>query len=272
MEILINELSLDSQFKTKDDFLDNIDNLLHIIKLIETLRFSLLKSYTFFDSKITATETFLNIAQSRDDRVRKLKSFLLKLSNNPPYWNETQKHCANDKYFLNDICIFNTSLAESCERDRVILSFTHSDFLDKNLVVNKNNEYIDIYNIISRDYFLEYLLSISKIEPLYYCQLKFKKSNLNFDQIEYGYGFNLLKIPQQQNEFIESFRQFSQMCWRDIINSDGLQYKKYNGTEFEYDNIYKFRVTQKYRCFGYREGDTFFVLRFEIDHRISDNG
>ena len=73
------------------------------------------------------------------------------------------------------------------------------------------------------------------------------------------------------------------MSWDNIMSSDGLEYKKYNkpnkrkkgwfreGT-YKNTDIYKFRVTQEYRCFGYRTGDEFFVLRFEIDHSISDNG
>ncbi len=71
------------------------------------------------------------------------------------------------------------------------------------------------------------------------------------------------------------------MSWNDISISDGLDYKEYSpnkennwfkNTKFSDKKIYKFRVTQKYRCFGYRELDTFYVLMFDIEHKISDKG
>lgn len=37
-------------------------------------------------------------------------------------------------------------------------------------------------------------------------------------------------------------------------------------------NICKFRVSEKFRCFGYRKKDTFFVLRIDLEHKLSDKG
>ena len=34
----------------------------------------------------------------------------------------------------------------------------------------------------------------------------------------------------------------------------------------------KFRFSGVMRCFGYRKGDRFRVLRLERDHTVSDNG
>jgi len=273
MEVLINELSLAGQFKDKDEFLDNFDSVLIMIKFIDRLGFSLLKEYSLFQSKVTVQFKLDDFLRLRTDRARKMKQFLLKLAYNPPYWNDTQKHnCSNDSYIYNSNNICNTSLAESSERDKIVLSFNHNSFLNSNLLVQKNNYDIDIYNFINKDAFLEYLLSTSKIKALDYCQFKFEKSNLNFSHLNNIYGFDLLETSQQIDEFIDSFRQFSQMSWSNITTSDGLQYKRYKGKEFDSKTIYKFRVTQKYRCFGYRENDVFFILRFEIDHKISDNG
>ena len=273
MEVLLNELSLTGQFKDEDDFFDSFDLVLKNIKLLDILNFSLAKDYMFFDVAITPKYKLGDFLRLRTDKAKKMKRFLVKLAQNPPFWNEIQKHdCAKDSYTFNGIDICNSSLAESCERDKIVLSFKHSDFLNINLKVQKNTATVNIYNLIDKHHFLEYLLSTSKIEPLNYCQLKFEDSNLNFSKIENEYSFDILSTQQQIDEFIDSFKQFSTMSWHNIMNSDGLQYKRYNGTEFNIDNIYKFRVTQKYRCFGYREQDEFIILRFEIDHKISDNG
>ena len=281
MEILLNELSLTGQFKDENDFFDNFDSVLEMIKLLDVLKFSLSKEYMFFNVDITLQYKLSDFLKLRTDKAKRMKRFLAKLAQNPPFWNEIQKHnCANDSYMFNGIDICNSSLAESCERDKIILSFNHKNFLKNNLLVQKNSYNIDIYNFIDKNHFLEYLLSTSNIEPLNYCQLKFKDSNLNFSKIEEKYGFDILNTPQQK-EFLGTFDIFSQTSWEDIIASGaknkGLIYKQYDGdwfknTSYSTKNIFKFRTTKKYRCFGYRENDEFFVLRFEIDHKISDNG
>ena len=286
MEILINELSLRGQFEDENKFLDNFDMVLKLIKLIDKLNFSLLKEYSFFQSQITTNSKLDDFLKLRTDRAKRMKRFLSKLAYNPPYWNDAQKHdCSSNSYTYNSNNICNSSLAESCERDKIILSFTHNDFLNTNLEIQKNNTPVNIYNFIDKSNFLDYLLSISQIEPLKYCQFRFQNSRLNFSLIETGYGFDSLETHQQKEEFLKAFHDFArEESWENILQSDGLQYKKYDkpkkkkilgwfrdGTYANTD-IYKFRITQKYRCFGYRENDEFFVLRFEIDHKISDNG
>jgi hypothetical protein len=282
MEILINELSLTGQFKDDNKFLDNFDKILKIIKIIDVLGFTLLKEYSFFQAKVTTTFKLDDFLRLRTDRARRMKRFLSKLTYNPPYWNDDQKHnCSKNSYLYHHDNVCNTSLAESCERDKTILSFTHNNFLKTDLEILKDGNPVSVYNFINKSSFLNHLLSISQIEPLDYCQHKFKNSNLNFSNIENKYGFDLLNTTQQIDEFITSFKDFSQKSWNDIIkssaNKKGLNYKAYDGnwfknTQYSHLNIFKFRVTQKYRCFGYREKDEFFVLRFEIDHKISDNG
>jgi hypothetical protein len=273
MEVLLNELSLTGQFKDENDFFNNFDSVLEIIKLLDILKFSIAKEYMFFDVAITSKYKLGDFLRLRTDRAKRMKRFLAKLAQHPPFWNEIQKHdCTNDSYVLNGIDICNSSLAESCERDKTVVSFLLNDFSNENVSIQKNMMNINIYNIVDRNNFLEHLFLIAEIEAFSYCKLKFKNSNLNFSKLENEYGFDLLSSKQQVDEFIDSFKQFSTMSWHDIMSSDGLQYKKYNGTEFKSENIYKFRVTQKYRCFGYREKDEFFVLRFETDHKMSDNG
>lgn len=281
MEILINELSLDGQFNNEEEFLDNFDSVLKIVKLIELFDFSLLKEYMLFDKNITANFKLLDFSKSKTDKARKFKSFLLKLAQNPPFWNEDKKHDCYDVYQYQGKNICDTSMAESCERDKMILSFIHDNFNKNICTVLKNSENVDIFNIIEINDFLEYLFKKKVIDCSKYCQNKFKNSKLNFENINDGYGFDSLKTSQQEKEFIEAFELFDRTDWTNILTSDGLEYKSYSpsksnnwfkGTEFENTSIYKFRVTQKYRCFGYRDNGIFHILRFEIDHKISDNG
>lgn len=273
MEIIINELSLSGQFNNEDDFLDNLKKLLPIINLIDKLEFILLKNYSFFSSQITPNKKLNEILYSRDNRVRRIKSYLLKLAQ-PPYWEDTKKHsCQYDTYTYNSIDICGTSLAEASQRDKLILSFKHDNYDNERLQIKKNDNNIDIVNILSKDILLDNLYQNDTIDALVFCRHKFLNSNLNFENLEKGYAFNKLN-NSQITKFIDTFNTFSALSWTDINNSDGLKYKQYRGDWFkdDYPAIYKFRVSSKYRCFGYRKEDIFYILRFEIDHKVSDGG
>ena len=286
MDILINELSLDGQFIDENSFIDSLEPLLQIIKLIKQFDLMLLKNHTFSNSKVTISNSFLQVITSSNQKIRQnnsirlIKSYLL----SKPYWNDTKVHsCNTDSYTFDTNNICNTSLAESSQRDKIVISFKHNGFLDKLLDIEKNSSILKIYNISDKKLFLDYLLNIHKIDILNYCKEKFKKTNLDFNLLQDGYGFDILN-SNQKNEFVNSFNMFSDMSWVDISNSDGLEYKKYNKPKkkklkawfregiYKDTDIYKFRTTQGYRCFGYREENIFYILRFEIDHSISDNG
>lgn len=285
MEVLLNELSLNGQFNSEDDFFDNVDEILSIIKLIEVLNFTITKENSFYKLQVTETLTFNGFLKLRTDRAKKMKIFFMKLAHKPPFWNLTQIHnCETNSYTYLDDDICASSLAESYERDRCVLSFLHPTFSSSNLQVYKNGVLKNIDNIFEKSTFLEVLFSRDEINPALYCECKYKDTNLNFSKYEEEYGFSSLNTPEQINAFLDAFTEFSKMSWTDITNSDGLEYKKYNkpkkkkvkgwfreGT-YKSTDIYKFRVTQEYRCFGYRDGDVFYVLRFEIDHSISDHG
>ncbi len=281
MDIIINELSLIGQFQKKDDFVANITKLLPIFNIIDKQGFGLLKEHAFFDSKITDIETLSSILKSKNSNIRKIKSLLLKLARNPPYWNDSRRHnCDSDTYSFNGNNICDTSLAEASQRDKIILSFEHVDYINQELTIKKNDVNQAIFNIVKKDTFLEKLYQDKLISALKFCCFKFKKSNINFETLEKKFGFSGLNQEQTRN-FISSFDVFTSMTWCDIDKSsskkNGLNYKSYqgdwfNGTLHQDKSIKKFRVSQKYRCFGYRENDIFNVLRFEINHKNSDKG
>ena len=69
--------------------------------------------------------------------------------------------------------------------------------------------------------------------------------------------------------------------WIAIATDKGLDYKTYNknkkskryfSDEQWKKGIKKFRITQRNRCFGYVNNGIFYVLRFDLDHELSDVG
>jgi hypothetical protein len=87
-------------------------------------------------------------------------------------------------------------------------------------------------------------------------------------------GFSRIQSAEQ-SLFVDTFRKFEELTWDQIHDDKGLDYKEYHGiigTCYRDIKIYKFRASQKFRCHGYREKDSFVVIGFETDHKLSDRG
>ena len=151
MEILINELSLHGQFETIDDFVSvAVKPLLLLLQQIDFERDVLLKTYNLWSADVTATVTLGDVfsgSYSRtNDEIRKSKRQLAALLGDP-YWEDDRKHNAPDTYLYNAVSVFGCSLAESCEREKVVMSFISSKFDSTMLFVTKNSDSISVDNL-----------------------------------------------------------------------------------------------------------------------------
>jgi hypothetical protein len=285
MEILINELSLDGSFEKLEDFYDSLGGFLKIQKLMESSNATFSKHHELYTFKVTNDmslhDAFRDKRSRSNNKIRRFKQLLNCLMSDPSFWHEDQRHKDTDRYtcqFTSEINGY--SLAEACERDKVVLSFENSSFAANLLEIKKNGVVIDLINIQEPLILSELLYEKSLIDARVYCNHRFNDTNLSFEFLEEGYDFNILE-EDEEKAFISSFKMFSEMSWDAILKSDGLEYKKYQPSKkdnwflnspFTNKQIYKFRTSQRFRCFGYREGDLFNVLRFERDHTISNNG
>ncbi len=276
MDVVLNELSLDAQYATETMFLDDLQKVVKITTLFEKLQgIVLLKNQNLWNSKITTTKTLQQLLYIKGNPLlTKLRANLLKLTSNPPYWEEDRRHNCEENTYLyrnNDIC--NSGIAESVERDRSILSFTHDVFQDTSLLVHKNDSDVCIDNFLNFKSTLLSLLKTGAIDENSFCKYYFHETNLDFVLLNDARGFSQFGSLEKK-QFIEQFKLFSKMDWDEIVSSDGLQYKRYENTlvGFETKNIYKFRVSQLYRCYGFRVDDVFYVVHLEVDHTLSDRG
>lgn len=86
--------------------------------------------------------------------------------------------------------------------------------------------------------------------------------------------FSIIHSPEQ-SLFVDTFRKFESLTWDQIHADRGLVYKEYHDIidmRHRDRKTHKFRVSQKFRCHGYREKDVFVVIGFETDHKLSDRG
>ena len=281
MEVLINELSLEGQYFSVNNFLsDGLSVFINVLDEISISNNILLKKYDFYSSKITKEKTLHDILVgniSREyDQIRKFKRKLAMLFEEP-FWEDDKKHSDDDTYLFDNVKINGSSLAESCERDKVVVSFLHSKFKILKIPVLKNQDEISVDNLYDEFHFLELIRSRKELSFEEYARLKFADTKLNFSLIDDKLGFALLNTTAEENAFLSSFDKFIKMKWDDILKDDGFDYKTYKGHDiferkYSNKNVCKFRTSQRYRCFGFRENDTFFVIRFESDHKLSDRG
>ena len=240
MEILVNELSLSGQFDTIEHFMEA--GLRPFVKTLNDVDFQsnlLYKKYDFFQAKITSSHIIYevltgNISRQYDE-TRKFKSLLMKLLDNP-YWENNSKQSANSVYTYSGNNICGSSLSEATERDRIVISFSHNDFIFSKLSVYKNDNEIEVDNLFERGHFPH---------------VAYLRNYIAFD----------------------AFRKFSELSWQQIFMDDALDYKEYhNKKHFKNigEKIFKFRISQKYRCFGYVSDSVFFVLKFDLEHKLSD--
>lgn len=112
-----------------------------------------------------------------------------------------------------------------------------------------------------------------------YCKSN-KFSKLNFDRLDAKNGFNLISCGNR-DFFKSAFEKFENLSWQQIVTDGGLDYKEFDKNKktsayFSNDewrkNIYKFRVDQRIRCFGNNVKGVFYVLRFDLEHKLSDLG
>lgn len=279
MQILFNELSLASQFSDHDEFVAR--GLIPLIEVLrEMQRFSsvvLLKKSDVWGHKVTRDDTLhsllVNDTLRMYDEVRRLKSAIADLTKEP-FWDIDSKQDPCSTYFMNDIDICESSPAEACERDRIVVSLISSEASANPLIVLRNGIEVSLDNLTSSGMLTEILWSNNKISFEVYLKSRFDGRKLDFTTSTTGLDFSIVQ-PDEQSLFINTFRKFEDLSWSQIYSDQGLYYKEYNGTidqRFSGKKTYKFRISQKFRCHGYRENDSFVVINFETNHKLSDKG
>lgn len=288
-EFILNELSLSGQFSDVTDFSDNgIRHLTEALGDIRTLQNSaILKKSDFYQSKVTPQNSFHEIIFSTEarlnDRIRKFKGQLAALQNEP-YWDNATAQTST-AYMRTDSekgeDVTSTGVAEACARKACLISFRRSGY-EKEIVKVKTTDDDTIHNInniCKGGQLITILYDNGIIGFDKYIAGRFRQK-LNFSKIDKQNGFSLID-EENKKLVIDCFSNFENKTWQQIITDDALDYKPFDknkktkhffsGEHWE-KGIFKFRIDSKKRCFGYRENDIFYVLRFDMQHKLSDKG
>ncbi|PDS23836.1 hypothetical protein [Flavobacterium branchiophilum] len=283
MEVLINELSLNGQNQSIQDFINtSFVRFIEIFQILEKQKIYPYKKYDFYNSKITETENFQSLFHLKNvagisDEIKKYRTIADKCLSEP-FWEENQQHDSNKVYLYKNQNVSNTSIPEAFERNATLLSFVPSDFNEKQIEVSKENQSKNLINFSDKKHLLETLYENKLLNFHFFCLNYFRGTKLSFENINVKESFELIANESIENDFYNSFKVFVEMNWNDIANQSndtGIAYKKHHKQNEFYSyalnyEIYKFRASQKFRVFGFREKDIFYVLEIDTTHKRSD--
>ncbi|CAM3774783.1 hypothetical protein FLBR109950_00640 [Flavobacterium branchiophilum] len=287
MEVLINELSLNGQNQSIQDFINtSFVRFIEIFQILEKQKIYPYKKYDFYNSKITETENFQSLFHLKNvagisDEIKKYRTIADKCLSEP-FWEENQQHDSNKVYLYKNQNVSNTSIAEAFERNATLLSFVPSDFNEKQIEVSKENQSKNLINFSDKKHLLETLYENKLLNFHLFCLNYFRGTKLSFENVNFEKSFNKINERNDEIAYLNSFLSFIEKSWGDILaqggkgkNKVGLAYSNYHDQNYftNYNctsDIYKFDATLKARVLGYRDKDVFYVLEFDTDHRLSD--
>lgn len=291
-EVFLNEMSLEGQFNTIDEFLNACIPFFKCMNFVnkeneglDKRKWQVLKHSQLYNRYITKKLKFNDIRGMKGDKIRKLKSILLKTLDSPPFWDIDYNNIVQDsnkRYYSNKIDISMTSLSEVAERSGRVISFRNDNYTDCDVIVKNSEKLFTVASSVNIRHLLISLWNEKKVDIYTFLKFYFNASRLDFSKFEKKYGFDEFGHAEIY-ECIEAFQLMDGLeSWNDIYNNRALNYKEYSpsskktnwfeNTKYEKMHIYKFRCGNPKRCFGYKDGEKFYVLRMERDHKISDKG
>lgn len=284
MEFLLNEKSLNGQFDDEEQFLISLKPMIRTIEIIQQCPdMEIYKIENFHERNITADERLcdMKLKGISDELV----GFKLKLDNvlyREPYWDKNPTHDVFQEFTWNEEDVSGTSLAEAAVTHNGVLSFDLDEFRDCILQIINGENYYKVCSVYTPKYLIEQYNKIIDIDIKRMLLITYESSRIDCSTMEEKYGVSILQ-KDELKEFILTLNKFvNHESWSDIERDDGLEYKKYTpssekdnwfrGNRYKGKTIMKFRFSSVMRCYGYRKGDRFRILRLERDHKISDKG
>ena len=285
MELFLNEMSLDGQFASVAEFSEQgIVGLIAVLEDVKRLAVpvTLYKSEDIANAKVTETQTYPEVLFGEESRIhdgiRRYKIQLVGLLNEP-YWNADSRQNVADHYTTQQgKSLDGSSVAEAESRNGILASFSHPDFSDMEVRLCKNGDTVSVSNVFGAGHLIDAAYSKAFVKFKEYVALKFEGKKLDFSKADDRKVWDV--IPADiESQVYDAFDAFCKASWFDIPKNRGLGYKPYykdkkNSRFFTAEQwakgIKEFRVSDKYRCFGYAESGKFFLLLIDLEHLLGN--
>lgn len=284
MDFILNEKSLHGQFKDVDEFLKSLKANLQCFKLVRRQDGAEIRKITdFYKCKVTEKRSLGDLKQyPRSDELSRLRIELDKEIRTEPYWDCTPEHDYGRSFWMGDEDMAATAVAEAIARQESLLSFDSPVYSDCKLCIESAGKEYSVISVYHPAYLVECFGEQMGLERDECLKARYAETRLDCTLLEKEYGAERLE-KDEYALLIGTLDKFvKHESWESIGLDDGLEYKKYTPSSMEEDwfrnsaysdlTIMKFRFSSRMRCFGYRKGDRFRLLRIERDHKRSNKG
>lgn len=284
MDFILNEQSLHGQFKSVDEFLKSLEPNLQCFSLVRKQEGGEIRRIEdFYKCKVTEEWSLGDIKQyPRSDELSRLRIALDKEIRTEPYWDFAPEHDYGRSYWMGDEDMAATAVAEAAARQESLLSFDSAVYSDCKLCIKSAGKEYSVISIYHPAYLVECFGEQMGLERDECLKARYAGTRLDCSLLEKEYGAERLE-KDEYALLIGTLDKFvKHESWESIGLDDGLEYKKYKPSSTEEDwfrnsaysdqTIMKFRFSSRMRCFGYRKGDRFRLLRIERDHKRSNKG
>lgn len=284
MDFLLNEKSLHGQFHYVDDFLRSLKPVIKCIEMVHTCSDNgIYKIRNFHECRITEHERVCDLkVYGVSDELLRFKLSLDRETYKEPYWDTEPVHDILQNFTWDGDNVTATSLAEAAVTRKPLISFASEKFIDCVLTVSSDQKDYFVNSVHTPQYLLEQYSDILNVDRKQILLIRYEGTRIDCTTLEEEYGVSILE-KNEFTELISTLDKFiSHDSWESIGRDDGLEYKKYSpsssadnwfrSARYRDKTIMKFRFSRVLRCYGYRKGERFRILRLERDHSISDKG
>lgn len=149
MELILNELSFDGQFQSKDAFSDYVlDILIPVLDAVIENEIPLLKKSDIYSRQITRGETMQDLLEAANEpSMSLLKRYIINLGYCEPYWDVSSLTDPEVEYCYPISTAEPNCFTEAIERGGKLLSLRHRLYEDDKFLCKRNEEELGISNI-----------------------------------------------------------------------------------------------------------------------------
>ncbi len=172
MVFLFNDYSLNGQFNDIDEFTSEVNiSFIPMLKHIRNKKIDLLKNFTTYARKVTDKMSLIDVFYLKGNaEVTLIKSYLVSLYADDPYWNNDIQTNVMDNYDC--ICTDDipNCFTEALERGNPVISIRNKDFMSDKLSIKKNGKECFIHNAYDEFILLNIMHSFGLIDETYYVE------------------------------------------------------------------------------------------------------
>ena len=258
MEMILNEYSLEGQFRDTDEFVFCVnDELRMIMDYLLEKRIPLLKKCDFYERRITKD---MNLAQilriTGDPLIQQIRSYISKMAFTEPYWDNDMKTDMRVYYRCPMEGDIPNCFTEAIERDKVVVSFKNENYAEEQYSYQRDGKEGNIDNITAYGKFLIWLLKQENADIKYIFEhYPFSKEICFFEMDKRCYAEEALKenglnihdwvsVLLNIQKLIDSLQRGEKTRFWDSIVNDIYEYRVSvsEGREFRLFFIHKEKI------------------------------